>query len=84
MIRWAGVGLQSHPEAPQEHEDDSIRSIERIKFQPLLPPPQKPIIPSLSTLEKAVSTRIYFENIYFPLLRHPPSCEQRGIEEGKR
>ena len=79
VIRWAGVGLQSHPEVPQEHEDDSIHSTERIKFQPLLPPPRKPIIPSLSTLEKAVSARIYFENIYFPLLRHPPSREQRRV-----
>jgi protein-serine/threonine kinase len=42
-------------------------------------PPRKPIIPSLSTLERAVSARIYFENLYFPLLRHPPSREQRRV-----
>lgn len=35
------------------------------------------ITPSLATLEKAVSTRIYFENLYFPLLRQRPSREQR-------
>ncbi|KAJ7141466.1 hypothetical protein C8R44DRAFT_867086 [Mycena epipterygia] len=29
-----------------------------------------------SRLEKAVSARIYFENLYFPLFRHPPSREQ--------
>jgi hypothetical protein len=41
------------------------------------PPPRAVITPSLATLEKAVSARIYFENLYFPLLRHPPSREQR-------
>jgi hypothetical protein len=44
-----------------------------------LPPKAKPIIPSLATLEKAVSARIYFENLYFPLLRHAPSREQRRL-----
>lgn len=78
-IRWAGVGLKAHPEVPQEHEEDSNPSLEKTDFQPLPPPPRKPIIPSLSTLEKAVSARIYFENIYFPLLRHTPSREQRRV-----
>lgn len=36
-------------------------------------------MPSLATLEKAVSAKIYFENLYFPLLRHPPSREQRRL-----
>ncbi|EDR11902.1 uncharacterized protein LACBIDRAFT_246709, partial [Laccaria bicolor S238N-H82] len=31
------------------------------------------------TLEKAVAARIYFENLYFPLFRHPPSREQRRL-----
>ncbi|KZT52106.1 kinase-like protein [Calocera cornea HHB12733] len=39
----------------------------------------RPVVPSLITLEKAVSARIYFENIYFPLLRQRPSREQRRI-----
>ncbi|EJT97277.1 kinase-like protein [Dacryopinax primogenitus] len=39
----------------------------------------RPIVPSLITLEKAVSARIYFENLYFPLLRQPPSREQRRV-----
>ncbi|CCA70022.1 related to CBK1-Serine/threonine protein kinase involved in cell wall biosynthesis [Serendipita indica DSM 11827] len=37
------------------------------------------ITPSLTTLEKAVSARIYFENLYFPLLRMQPSREQRRL-----
>ncbi|QRV82446.1 LATS, large tumor suppressor [Ceratobasidium sp. AG-Ba] len=41
------------------------------------PPPPKPFRPSLTTLDKAVSAKIYFENVYFPLLRLPPSREQR-------
>ena len=69
-IRWSG-GLKAHPE-----EEDTI--FENQGFQPVTSPP-KPIIPSLSTLEKAVSARIYFENLYFPLLRHPPSREQRRV-----
>ncbi|KZO93334.1 kinase-like protein [Calocera viscosa TUFC12733] len=39
----------------------------------------RPIVPSLITLEKAVSARIYFENLYFPLLRQRPLREQRRI-----
>lgn len=39
--------------------------------------PQRIITPSLATLEKAVAARIYFENLYFPLFRHPSSREQR-------
>jgi protein-serine/threonine kinase len=37
------------------------------------------INPSLTTLEKAVAARIYFENLYFPLLRQPNFREQRRI-----
>jgi hypothetical protein len=37
------------------------------------------ITPSLATLEKAVSARIFFENLYFPLFRQTPSREQRRI-----
>ena len=46
---------------------------------PTPPPKPKPITPSLATLEKAASARIYFENLYFPLMRQPPSREQRRL-----
>lgn len=75
-MRWAG-GLIAHPEVG-EHEDDAP-----VNFRNFLPSlahsQRKPIIPSLATLEKAVSARIYFENLYFPLLRQPPSREQRRV-----
>ena len=45
--------------------------------QPVYVPPPRRIEPSLATLEKAVAARIYFENIYFALFRHPPSREER-------
>lgn len=71
-IRWGG-GLQTHLEV-QENEngilmDDTISEPLSKKF----------VTPSLATLEKAVSTRIFFENLYFPLLRQPPSREQRRL-----
>ncbi|KAJ7200717.1 kinase-like domain-containing protein [Mycena rebaudengoi] len=69
-IRWGG-GLQVHPE-DEEHFVDTSELQEP-------PPPPKPITPSLATLEKAVSARIYFENLYFGLFRHPPSREQRRV-----
>jgi len=72
-IRWGG-GLQSHPEL-QEHED-GVSPVE----QGIAESPRAQLItPSLATLDKAVSARIYFENLYFPLFRHPPSREQRRI-----
>lgn len=40
------------------------------------PSPKAIITPSLTTLEKAISAKIYFENLYFPILRRPPSREQ--------
>ncbi|CAE6433090.1 unnamed protein product [Rhizoctonia solani] len=42
-------------------------------------PRSQPFRPSLTTLDKAVSAKIYFENVYFPLLRLPPSREQRRL-----
>ncbi|KAJ1305684.1 hypothetical protein OPQ81_010422 [Rhizoctonia solani] len=42
-------------------------------------PSSKPFRPSLTTLDRAVSAKIYFENVYFPLLRLPPSREQRRL-----
>ncbi|KAK1236322.1 hypothetical protein PQX77_000438 [Marasmius sp. AFHP31] len=77
-IRWAG-GLTQQPPI-QEHEDR-----EQVQSNSNDAPIQnnttevKPIIPSLATLEKAVSARIYFENLYFPLFRHAPSREQRRL-----
>lgn len=73
-IRWGG-GLVSHPEQVLE-EEPGLRLSEN---KPPLPEPKKDITPSLATLERAVSARIYFENLYFPLLRQPPSREQRRM-----
>jgi protein-serine/threonine kinase len=69
-IRWTG-GLKAHPEEDMVSDNQTLH--------PVQAPPRKPIIPSLSTLEKAVSARIYFENLYFPLLRQSPSREQRRV-----
>ncbi len=76
-LRWT-TGLPVHHEHAEEETPGAV------VLEPDLPvPPQpirrKPIIPSLATLEKAVAARIYFENLYFPLLRHVPSREQRRI-----
>ncbi|KAG1734710.1 kinase-like domain-containing protein [Suillus paluster] len=65
-----GGGLRAHPEVG-EYDDDLTLTLPG--------PSPRPITPSLATLEKAVSARIYFENLYFPLLRQPPSREQRRI-----
>lgn len=65
----------SHPEIQENEGDPGANEHIAILTTPL----PRPINPSLSTLEKAVSARIYFENLYFPLLRHPPSREQRRI-----
>ncbi|KIK67177.1 hypothetical protein GYMLUDRAFT_37234 [Collybiopsis luxurians FD-317 M1] len=76
-IRWGG-GLrkvQEHDE-PEGPFDDSGKDLPQV---PIPSPPREPIVPSLATLEKAVSARIYFENLYFPLFKHPPSREQRRI-----
>ncbi|KZT26729.1 kinase-like protein [Neolentinus lepideus HHB14362 ss-1] len=76
-IRWGG-GLMAHPE--HEHEDEDEDTVLMQKDLPAVPPPPRKLItPSLATLEKAVAARIYFENLYFPLLRHPPSREQRRL-----
>ena len=73
-IVWGG-SLATHPE--QELEDDSAQKLPE-NNRPL-PVPKRVVTPSLATLERAVSARIYFENLYFPLLRHPPSREQRRL-----
>lgn len=74
-IRWGG-GLKAHPEV-QENDDQGPANEAKELTEPL--PPARTIIPSLATLDKAVSARIYFENLYFPLFRHPPSREQRRL-----
>lgn len=73
-IRWGG-GLTSHPEV-QEIDLDHRSELNTHPESSALP---RTIIPSLATLDKAVSARIYFENLYFPLLRQPPSREQRRL-----
>ena len=74
-IRWSG-GL--HPHLEHDQEDDPTLG-EREMPEVIAPPPPRPINPSLATLEKAVSARIYFENLYFPLFRQQPSREQRKL-----
>ncbi|KAI3618650.1 agc ndr protein kinase [Moniliophthora roreri] len=75
-IRWGGGLMQQHPVI---HEDQDPATFSGdLQDQPVVPD-VKPIIPSLATLEKAVSARIYFENLYFPLFRHAPSREQRRL-----
>ncbi|OAX38113.1 hypothetical protein K503DRAFT_818958 [Rhizopogon vinicolor AM-OR11-026] len=68
-----GGGLTVHPEFGEHDNDDPAVALPR--------PSPRPINPSLVTLEKAVSarSRIYFGNLYFPLLRQPPSREQRRV-----
>ena len=80
-IRW-GSGLVAHSE--QEHEDEPTPLFsENISS---LPEPKSVITPSLATLEEVFSAWIYFENLYFPLLRHPPlsGAATRTISYGKR
>jgi protein-serine/threonine kinase len=79
-IRWGG-GLPVHQEIrePEGEEGDSVSLAGEQVPQTQLEPQKKPITPSLATLEKAVAARIYFENLYFPLLRQPPSREQRRL-----
>ncbi|KAL0956360.1 hypothetical protein HGRIS_002509 [Hohenbuehelia grisea] len=75
-LRWGG-GLQTHQE---DQENDDADPHVGSKALPELPPPRKrEITPSLATLEKAVSARIYFENLYFPLFRQIPSRDQRRV-----
>lgn len=76
-IRWT-AGLPAHRERTEEEGPGAAMPHSDLPVQ-AQPPPRKPITPSLATLEKAVAARIYFENIYFPLLRHPPSREQRRL-----
>lgn len=71
-----GGALVTHVEHEDEHNPD-------VHERDLPEVPQtrtpRPIQPSLHTLEKAVAAKIYFENHYFPLFRHPPSREQRRL-----
>ncbi|KAF8577309.1 kinase-like protein [Ramaria rubella] len=90
-IRWGG-GLVAHAEhededapsrtpipssSPTPHPPIPSRDLPPLPTAP--DPPPRIITPSLTTLEKAISARIYFENLYFPLLRHPPSRDQRRL-----
>ena len=73
-ILWGG-SLAAHPE--QGLGDEPVQKFSE-NNRPL-PVPKRVVTPSLATLERAVSARIFFENLYFPLLRHPPSREQRRL-----
>ncbi|TRM69454.1 kinase-like domain-containing protein [Schizophyllum amplum] len=69
--------VQVAPEILEHHAEDNGQTPLADELQQQ--PPPRVITPSLATLEKAVSCRIYFENLYFPLLRQPPSREQRRL-----
>ncbi|KAG9006011.1 hypothetical protein FRB95_006459 [Tulasnella sp. JGI-2019a] len=85
------TAITEHPEAsprnPIRKGTERTAGVERaetvkaipLSSPPIPPPKPKPINPTLSTLEKAASARIFFENLYFPLLRQPPSREQRRL-----
>lgn len=73
-IVWGG-SLAAHPE--QELEDEPAQQL--FDNNRPLAVPKRVVTPSLATLERAVSARIFFENLYFPLLRHTPSREQRRL-----
>ncbi|THH14240.1 hypothetical protein EW146_g6067 [Bondarzewia mesenterica] len=75
-IRWGG-GLAVHPELAHEDDPTPPTLTSLTDTSTTFPPQRRSITPSLATLEKAVSARIFFENLYFPLFRHPPSREQR-------
>lgn len=79
-------GLTAHEEEGDSGDSDTNnqsldpwarRRIDAI--QPIAPAMPRKITPSLQTLEKAVSARIYFENLYFSVLRQKPSREQRRL-----
>jgi protein-serine/threonine kinase len=78
-IRW-GNGLPAHDETHEFEETDDSDDTALLKRAVVEDEkPRKPITPSLATLEKAVAARIFFENLYYPLLRQPSSREQRRI-----
>lgn len=75
------VPLSTSPASPSPLERSrTVKAIPESE-PPLVPSKDepKPINPSLSTLEKAASARIYFENLYYPLFRQPPSRERRRL-----
>lgn len=67
-------GLRLHPEI-QENDDQNPNHLRETAQD--ITSQRSMITPSLATLEKAVAARIYFENLYYSLFRHPSSREQR-------
>lgn len=65
------AGLPAHSELEEHDPATEVDVLEHSH--------PRPVHASLHTLDKAVSARIYFENLYFPLLRRPPSREQRRL-----
>jgi protein-serine/threonine kinase len=81
-------GLAAHEEeegSDGEDSDENNQSIDpwarrrAAALHPQVPTQPRKITPSLKTLERAVSAKIYFENLYFPLLRQKPSREKRRL-----
>lgn len=88
---WPGAPIPAQSAAtglpaPQEDDEDddsspnaSLDPWAARRAAAVQPHRPRVITPSLPTLEKAVSARIYFENLYFPVLRQQPSREQRRL-----
>lgn len=66
-----GRALKPHLEEQENESADARQVLPKHSL--------RKIVPSLATLEKAVAARIYFENLYFAVLRQPPSREQRRL-----
>jgi protein-serine/threonine kinase len=79
-----GFGIPDTVDGPLGHntypspipEDFAVPSRTR---RPVEAPLRINIEPSIAALDRAASAKIYFENIYFPILRKPPSREQRRL-----
>ncbi|KAH8915418.1 kinase-like protein [Atractiella rhizophila] len=79
----------SPPSSPKSVYDHGSPSVEGHKFvwrpedvqaqaQDNLPPP-KPFVPSLTTVEKSVATKVYLENHYYGILKRPRDRDQRRM-----
>ncbi len=77
-----GGGLVTHVEHEEESSlagDDESQLPEAMRVERA----PRAINPCLETLEKAAAAKIYFENLYFPLLRHPPFARTKAPRHGE-
>lgn len=86
----AGINAMFNPPSPSRPDSmvvlDSLRSIESASMSQLVVDPSEmqiePFRPSLTTVEKSVAAKIYFENLYFGILKKPKDRDTRraGLE----